>query len=45
MATPIDPEYSQGLRRAVDSGVEILAYDVSIDLKGIKLNRRIPCEL
>jgi len=44
-ADPIDPEYSQGLRRAVDRGVEILAYDVSIDLKGIKLNRRIPCEL
>ena len=44
-ADPIDPEYSQGLRRAVDRGVEILAYDVSIDLKGIKLNRRISCEL
>ena len=44
-ADRIDPEYGAGLRRAVHSGVEILAYDVSIDLKGIRLNRRIPCEL
>ena len=44
-ADPIDPEYGQGLRRAVRGGVEILVYDVSIDLKGIKLNRRIPCQL
>ncbi len=44
-ADPIDPEYGQGLRRAVRGGVEILVYDVSIDLKGIKLNRKIPCEL
>jgi sugar fermentation stimulation protein A len=44
-ADPIDPEYGKELRRAVLGGVEILAYDVSIDLEGIKLNRRIPCEL
>jgi sugar fermentation stimulation protein A len=44
-ADPIDPEYGQGLRRAVRGGVEILVYDVSINLKGIKLNRKIPCEL
>ena len=44
-ADRIDPEYGKGLRRAVHGGVEILAYDVSIDLKGIKLNRKIPCEL
>jgi len=44
-ADHIDPEYGQGLRRAVHGGVEILVYDVSIDLKGIRLNRRIPCEL
>jgi sugar fermentation stimulation protein A len=44
-ADQIDPEYGRGLRRAVRSGVEMLAYDVFIDLKGIRLNRRIPCEL
>lgn len=44
-ADQIDPEYGRGLRRAVRRGVEMLAYDVFIDLKGIRLNRRIPCEL
>lgn len=44
-ANRIDPEYGKGLRRAVRGGVEILAYDVSIDLKGIRLNRKIRCEL
>ena len=44
-ADQIDPDYGRGLRRAVRGGVEILAYDVFIDLKGIRLNRRIPCEL
>ena len=44
-ADQIDPEYGKGLRRAVGRGVEVLAYDVCIDLEGIRLNRRIPCEL
>jgi sugar fermentation stimulation protein A len=44
-ADHIDPDYGKGLRRAVQGGVEILVYDVSIDLKGIKLNRKIPCDL
>jgi len=44
-ADPIDPEYGKGLRRAVHGGLEILAYDVSIDLKGIRLNRKVPCQL
>ena len=44
-ADHIDPDYGKGLRRAIRNGVEILAYDVSIDLEGIKLNRRIPCDL
>jgi sugar fermentation stimulation protein A len=42
-ADQIDPEYGRGLRRVVDRGVEILSYDVSLDLTGIKLNRRLPC--
>jgi len=44
-ADHIDPEYGKGLRRAFSAGLEILVYDVSIDLKGIRLNRRVPCEL
>ncbi|MBW2407469.1 MAG: DNA/RNA nuclease SfsA [Deltaproteobacteria bacterium] len=44
-ADHIDPEYGKGLRRAVKRGLEILAYDVAIDLKGIKLHRKIPYEL
>ena len=44
-ADQIDPGYGTGLRRAVNRGVEILAYDVRIDLAGIQLNRRVPCVL
>lgn len=44
-ADHIDPAYGKGLRRAVRGGVEILAYDVSINLKGIKLNRKVPIQL
>ena len=44
-ADQIDPDYGHGLRHAVKRGVEVLAYDVSIDLAGIKLNRKIPCRL
>ena len=44
-ADDIDPAYGQTLREAVDHGVEILAYDVHIDLDGIYLNRRLPCRL
>jgi sugar fermentation stimulation protein A len=44
-ADGIDPAYGKGLRRAVNQGIEILAYDVAIDLNGIKINRRLPCKL
>ena len=44
-AERIDPDYAEGLRRAVKQGVEILAYDVAIDLSGIRLNRKIDCIL
>jgi len=44
-ADPIDPAYGKALRQAVAQGVEILAYDVQIDLRGIRLNRRRPCRL
>ena len=41
-ADQIDPEYGKKLRQASQNGVEILAYDVCIDLKGIRLNGRVP---
>ena len=44
-ADHIDPVYGRRLRQAVDNGVEILAYDVRINLQGIELNKNIPCEL
>ena len=44
-ADHIDSEYGKGLRRAVKSGLEVLVYDVAIDLNGIKPNRQIPYEL
>jgi sugar fermentation stimulation protein A len=44
-ADQIDPAYGNGLRRVVKRGVEIIAYDVAIDLAGIKLNRKIDCLL
>jgi sugar fermentation stimulation protein A len=44
-ADHIDPEYGRGLRDARDHGIEIIVYDVAIDLTGIKLNRKLPYEL
>jgi len=44
-ADHIDPEYGATLRRVSGQGVEILAYDVDVDLDGIRLRRPIPCKL
>ena len=44
-ADHIDPEYGRELRNAISNGVEILAYDVCIDLQRIKLKGRIPSTL
>ncbi|MFO7598902.1 MAG: DNA/RNA nuclease SfsA [Candidatus Desulfacyla sp.] len=41
----IDPAYGRELRRAIRNGVEVMAYDVAIDLKGIELNRKIPFDI
>jgi len=41
-ADHIDPDYGQGLRTAVENGVEILAYDVTINLAQICINGKIP---
>jgi sugar fermentation stimulation protein A len=44
-ADHIDAAYGRELRKAVKKGLEILAYDVLIDLKHIRLHHNIPCEL
>lgn len=41
-ADAIDPKYGAELRKAVANGVEILAYDVAIDLTAIRLNQKVP---
>jgi len=44
-ADDIDPDYGNGLREAVKAGVEILVYDVEVNLKHIRLNKEIPYSL
>ena len=44
-ADHIDPAYGEELRRAFRNGVEILVYDVFLNLEGISINRRLPFEL
>jgi len=44
-ADRIDPDYGRELRKATERGVEILVYDVKIDLKRIALNKEIPFQL
>jgi len=44
-ADQIDPAYGKALRRVVKDGVEILAYDVKIDLKRIRIRKQIPIVL
>jgi len=44
-ADHIDPVYGRELRQVLKDGVEILVYDTRIDLKTIRLNRKIPFRL
>lgn len=44
-ADHIDPEYGKELREAIKNGVDILVYDVSINLEGIRINRKLPHKL
>ena len=44
-ADHIDPAYGQELRKAVQKGVEVLAYDVTLDLEGIELRSALPSDL
>ena len=43
-ADHIDPAYGQQLRHARQQGVEILIYDVRIDLKQIAINAPVPVD-
>jgi sugar fermentation stimulation protein A len=38
----IDSDYDRELKKSVKKGVEILVYDVILDLNGISLNRKLP---
>lgn len=42
-ADDIDPEYGKLLRKIQNREMEVLAYDVHLDLDGISLRRRLPC--
>ena len=44
-ADRIDPAYGEELRKAARNGVEILVYDVRIDLDGIRLHHSLPFQL
>ncbi len=44
-ADHIDPAYGEELRRAFRNGVEILVYDVFLNLEGISIHRRLPFDL
>ncbi len=44
-ADHIDPAYGTELRKAFQNGIEIMAYDVSIDLKEIVLRKPVPFQL
>ena len=41
----IDPAYGRELRKAIKNGVEIVVYDVLIDLNGIRLRNPLPYEI
>ena len=40
-AAHIDPEYARELKRAVENGIQIVAFDVHIDMNGINLRHRL----
>ena len=44
-ADHIDPAYGKELRKAQKNGIEIMVYDVLIDLKKISLRNPVPCVL
>lgn len=43
-AAQVDPAYAAGLKAALAVGVEALVYSLDIDLRGLRLGRRLPLE-
>ena len=43
-AAQVDPAYAAGLKAALAAGVEALVYSLDIDLRGLRLGRRLPLE-
>jgi len=41
-ADAIDPEYGRTLRRALETGVEVMAYRAKVTPREIRLEERIP---
>jgi sugar fermentation stimulation protein A len=44
-AADIDPAYAEGLRRAVDGGVEVLAYRAEVSPEAVEIVERLTIEL
>lgn len=44
-ADAIDPKYGRELKRAIQNGVEVMVYDVAIDLEGIEINHKVPFDI
>jgi sugar fermentation stimulation protein A len=44
-ADHIDPAYGRELRKAVSNGIEMMVYDVCVDLKGVRVRRPVPFRL
>jgi len=44
-AFEIDPNYAEALRKAMESGVEVFAYQAEVKPEGIELVKRLPVEL
>jgi sugar fermentation stimulation protein A len=44
-ADHIDEAYGKELRKAMGNGVEVMVYDVFLDLRGIRLNQALPYEI
>lgn len=44
-AWDIDPNYAEALKKAVDSGVEVFAYQAKVNSEGIDLVKQLPIDL
>jgi len=44
-AVHIDPDYGNELKKAAETGVDILVYDVAIDHEGVSINKRLPFKM